>query len=59
MRNMLCGCGREKPHVKSTGMQVMHLDGSTKPPKCPVCTLEREEQKSEKSLKSSECGDKY
>ena len=44
--------GREETfHCEKHGnVQVMHLEGSTKPPKCPLCAQEREEQKRREKL---------
>ena len=38
-------------HCEKHGdVKVMHLDGSTKPPKCPLCVQEREEKKKRENL---------
>ena len=44
--------GKEKTfHCEKHGdVKVMHLDGSTKPPECPLCMQEREDQKKRERL---------
>ena len=38
-------------HCEKHGdVKVMHLDGSTKPPQCPLCVQEREEKKKRENL---------
>jgi hypothetical protein len=38
-------------HCEKHGdVKVMHLDGSTKPPECPLCVKEREDQKKREKL---------
>lgn len=37
---------------KHGAVKVMHLDGSTKPPQCPLCVQEREEKKKRENLEA-------
>ena len=40
-------------HCEKHGdVKVMHLDGSTKPPQCPLCVQEREEKKKREKLEA-------
>ena len=40
-------------HCEKHGdVKVMHLDGSTKPPQCPLCVQEREEKKKRENLEA-------
>ena len=40
-------------HCEKHGdVKVMHLDGSTKPPQCPLCLQEREEKKKRENLEA-------